>query len=90
MQETQNLPPQGVPVRVRPWVPKQPQHEAAYNRDALAFYGLGENVERKGRVETYLVRAPSEVHRNGFKSHQAHPTSFGSLAQLVERLPYKE
>ena len=47
-----------VPVRVRPWAPEQPQHEAAYNRDALAFYVLGENVERKGRVETYLVRAP--------------------------------
>ena len=82
--------PKGLRVRVSLDAPEQPQHEAAYNRDALAFYVLGENVERKGRVETYLVRAPSEVHRNGFKSHQAHPTSFGFLAQLVERLPYKE
>lgn len=82
--------PKGLRVRVSLDAPEQPQHEAAYNRDELAFYVLGENVERKGRVETYLVRAPSEVHRNGFKSPQAHPTSFGSLAQLVERLPYKE
>ena len=50
--------PKGLRVRVSLDAPEQPQHEAAYNRDALAFYVLGENVERKGRVETYSVRAP--------------------------------